>query len=49
MKFVLDNVTLLLKATDLHVTVNPRHGRFFDKYPLFSPLGGCIPGRARLL
>jgi hypothetical protein len=29
-----------LKATDLCITINPHHDKFYDEYLLFSPLGG---------
>jgi hypothetical protein len=40
MKLVFDCATLSLKATDLCITVNPHHNKFYDEYLLFSPLGG---------
>jgi hypothetical protein len=40
MKLVFDYATLSLKATDLCITVNPHHDRFYHEYLLFTPLGG---------
>jgi hypothetical protein len=40
MKLVFDYSTLSLKATDLCITVNPHHDKFYHEYLLFSPLGG---------
>jgi hypothetical protein len=40
MKLVFDYATLSLKATDLCITVNPHHDKFYHEYLLFSPLGG---------
>ena len=40
MKLVFDYAALSLKATDLCITVNPHHDKFYDEYLLFSPLGG---------
>jgi hypothetical protein len=40
MKLVFDYAALSLKATDLCITFNPHHDKFYDQYLLFSPLGG---------
>ena len=40
MKLVFDYATLSLKATDLCITVNPHHDKFYHEYLLFTPLGG---------
>jgi hypothetical protein len=40
MKLVFDYTTLSLKATDLCITVNPHHDKFYHEYLLFTPLGG---------
>ena len=40
MKLVFDCAALSLKATDLCITVNPHHDKFYHEYLLFSPLGG---------
>jgi hypothetical protein len=40
MKLVFDYAALSLKATDLCITINPHHDKFYDEYLLFSPLGG---------
>jgi hypothetical protein len=40
MKLVFDCATLSLKATDLCITVNPHHDKFYHEYLLFTPLGG---------
>ena len=39
MKRVFDYATLVLKATDLCITINPRHDAFYERYLLFKPLG----------
>jgi hypothetical protein len=43
MKLVFDYATLSLKSTDLCITVNPHHDRFYREYLLFTPLGGLRP------
>ncbi len=40
MKLVFDYATLSLKSTDLCITVNPHHDKFYHEYLLFTPLGG---------
>lgn len=40
MKLVFDYSTLVLKANDMCITVNPHHDRFYQEYLLFQPLGG---------
>ena len=40
MKLVFDYATLSLKASDLCITVNPHHDKFYHEYLLFTPLGG---------
>jgi hypothetical protein len=40
MKLVFDYATLYLGATDLCITVNPHHDRFYQDYLLFAPMGG---------
>lgn len=40
MKLVFDYATLVLKANDLCITINPRHEAFYRRYLLFSNLGG---------
>ena len=37
MKLVFDYATLSLKATDLCITVNPHHDKFYHEYLLFTP------------
>jgi len=39
MKLVFDYASLVLKATDLCITVNPRHSKFYQRYLLFEALG----------
>ena len=39
MKLVFDYTVLVLKATDLCITINPRHDDFYRRYLLFTPLG----------
>ena len=40
MKLVFDYATLYLNASDLCITVNPHHDRFYQDYLLFTPMGG---------
>lgn len=40
MKMVFDYATLYLNATDMCITVNPHHDKFYQDYLLFSPMGG---------
>ena len=40
MKLVFDYATLVLKANDLCITINPRHAKFYKRYLLFDPMGG---------
>ena len=40
MKLVFDYATLVLKANDLCITINPRHAKFYKRYLLFEPMGG---------
>ena len=40
MKRVFDYATLVLKANDLCITINPRHEDYYEQYLLFRPLGG---------
>jgi len=39
MKLVFDYATLVLKANDLCITINPRHESFYRRYLLFTDLG----------
>jgi len=39
MKRVFDYATLIAKANDLCITINPRHEGFFEKFLYFRPLG----------
>jgi N-acyl amino acid synthase FeeM len=40
MKQVLDYSMHVLNATDICITINPRHNDFYERYLLFSELGG---------
>lgn len=40
MKLVFDYATLVLGASDLCITINPRHDTFYSRYLLFTELGG---------
>ncbi len=40
MKRVFDYATLVLKANDLCITINPRHETYYRRFLLFQPLGG---------
>jgi len=40
MKMVFDYATLVLRANDLCITINPRHNDFYKRYLLFAELGG---------
>jgi hypothetical protein len=40
MKLVLDYAMYVLRATDLCITINPRHNDFYERYLLFTELGG---------
>ncbi len=40
MKRVFDLATLVLNANDLCITINPRHETYYERYLLFSHLGG---------
>lgn len=40
MKIVFDYATLVLRASDLCITINPRHERYYERALLFEPLGG---------
>jgi len=42
MKRVFDYATLVLKATDLCITVNPRHQEYYRRYLLFESMGGGV-------
>ena len=39
MKHIFDYVTLIVRADDMCITINPRHETFFQEYLLFKPLG----------
>ena len=39
MKLLFDYATLVLKANDLCITINPRHAAFYKRYLLFAPMG----------
>ena len=39
MKLVFDYATLVLKATDMCITINPRHEKFYRRFLLFEALG----------
>ena len=39
MKLLFDYATLVLKANDLCITINPRHVAFYKRYLLFTPMG----------
>ena len=43
MKQLFDYATLVLKADDLCITINPRHDEFYRRYLLFTDLGGLRP------
>jgi len=40
MKSIFDYATLVLKADDLCITINPRHETYYERLLLFEPLGG---------
>ncbi len=40
MKLVFDYAVLMLRATDICITINPRHSDFYSRYLLFTELAG---------
>ena len=43
MKLLFDYAALFIKSTDLCITINPRHDKFYRRYLLFTQLGGLRP------